>query len=133
MARPRIGRLDQRLTLEERTLSRSASGEATAVWTEVDTVWARIERLRAREFTGAGSTDSDITHRVTIRYRSDVTRIHRLLDQGIIHDIRSMQSSRGRFWILMTESSGQRARAEFILTNAGATLMDNSGTPMWAN
>lgn len=57
------------------------SGETVERWETVDTVWASIEPLRAREFFDAAQTKADTTHLVRLRYSSltkTLTAKHRI-------------------------------------------------------
>jgi len=53
--------------------SQGTTGELTKTWATDATVWGSIEPLSARELVQAQQIQSDITHRVTMRYRSDLT------------------------------------------------------------
>jgi len=73
------GRLTERVTIQARKGVRSATGARTAeAWTTLATVWAEVLPLAGREGWNARQVDSEITHRVVIRYRSDVTSRHRI-------------------------------------------------------
>lgn len=49
---------------------RGDQGEFVKVWQEVVTVWAAIEPLSAREFLAAQALQSQVSARITIRYRT---------------------------------------------------------------
>lgn len=55
------------------------TGEVSRSWQEVDTVWAAIEPLSAREFIQSAAGQSEITARLVIRFRSDVVATDRLV------------------------------------------------------
>lgn len=48
------------------------TGENVLSWADVQTVWAKIAPLRAREFIASQATQSEITTEIFIRYRTDV-------------------------------------------------------------
>lgn len=48
------------------------NGAMNPVWVEVATVWASIDPISAREFVASQAEVSNITTRITIRYRSDL-------------------------------------------------------------
>ena len=48
-------------------------GQPNTSWVEVDTVWGAIEPLSGREFWAQQQVQSEITVRVRIRYRNDIT------------------------------------------------------------
>lgn len=55
------------------------TGETRTEWAEVDTVWAAIEPLSAREFIAAQTTQSQIVARIVIRYRDGLDAAMRLV------------------------------------------------------
>jgi SPP1 family predicted phage head-tail adaptor len=56
------------------------TGETTGQWVPLgQPVWAAIEPLSAREFIAAQATQSQITARIVIRHRSDLTSAMRLV------------------------------------------------------
>jgi len=82
---PRL--LDQRITLQQRVAGRDALGQATSVWADVATVWARAEPLRGREYLAAEQAQSEVSVRFRIRWREGVTSGMRVLWRGQPHDI----------------------------------------------
>ena len=75
----RIGRLRHRLTLQRRTSSENAFNEASTSYTTIATVWGAVEPISGREFFAAQQTQSEITHRVTLRYMPGITADDRIL------------------------------------------------------
>lgn len=82
-----IGRLDQRITLEQRTASVDALGQAVESWSPVATVWAAAEPLAGREFFAAGQTQSAAAVRFTIRWLAGVSAAMRVVWRGLPHAI----------------------------------------------
>ena len=73
------GRLKTSVIIQQRKGSRDATGGRTAeAWTTLATVWAEVLPYAGREGWNARQVDSELTHRVVMRYRSDVTSRHRL-------------------------------------------------------
>ena len=68
----RAGRLNHRVTLEQRSISRSDVGGRTVSYTPVATVYAEVAPLRGEEFFAAKTMVSKVNVKITIRYRSDV-------------------------------------------------------------
>lgn len=66
------GRMDQRVTLQSKTVGRGALGGHQEVWTAFATVWAEVRDLTGREIFNAKSVGSASTQLITLRYRSDV-------------------------------------------------------------
>ena len=65
----------------------TASGGTTDLWTTTATVWARVEPMSGREYLREHALHGDTTHRITMRFRSGVTRKHRLLFGARVFDI----------------------------------------------
>jgi SPP1 family predicted phage head-tail adaptor len=103
-----IGKLRHRITIQEESRAADSGGGYTNTWTNLatdPTVWAAIEPLRGREFLQARQLHDAVTHRVTIRHRSDVTAGMRLLRGSRAFNIRSVidKDERGRWLELMCE------------------------------
>lgn len=82
------GRLNRRVTLQARTLSAAdAYGEKTATFTELATVWGERVDTSRREFFAAGQKHAEATAIFRIRYRSDLTAIHRIVCEGVTYDV----------------------------------------------
>lgn len=86
------GRLRHEVALENATLSPDGMGGHTESWTEIATVFARIEPLDVESRFGAGQTLETASHRFTIRYRADVAsgmrfaRADRTFEILTVHD-----------------------------------------------
>lgn len=81
------GRFDQRVTIQEKSVTRAANGEEVVAWVTHAERWARVEPLRGREFFAAAQMQGAVDYRVTIRYLSTVTRAMRLQWRGMVLDI----------------------------------------------
>lgn len=73
MKKINIGDLRQRVTIEGYVVSSDGYGGRPKSWVPVATVWAKVEPLRGREYFEAHQIKTEVTHRVIIRYRPDVT------------------------------------------------------------
>jgi len=63
------------------------------VWSdlaETPTTWAAVEPIGGREFFDAARVNADITHRIRIRYRTDVTERMRALIGSRVFDIEAV-------------------------------------------
>ena len=69
----RSGELRHRITIEQPTETRDSYGSVKITWSTLATVWAAIWPVRAKEFVSLGQTQSEVTHRIRMRYRNDVT------------------------------------------------------------
>jgi SPP1 family predicted phage head-tail adaptor len=90
------GRLDKRVKIQAQTTTRNAIGEPVKTWTDVATVWAAIEPFQGREFWAQQQIQSELTHRVRIRFRAGVTAAHRVLYGSRVFAIRSVLSPQER-------------------------------------
>lgn len=72
--RPTIGDLRHRITLQDRSITPPDDTEVDFDHTFETSakVWAKVETLSGQTVFDGVSQDETITHRVTIRYRSDV-------------------------------------------------------------
>jgi SPP1 family predicted phage head-tail adaptor len=91
----RAGKLRHRVQLQQfvaqtdtsgNVLQDDQTGEVTKAWTTLATVWAAIEPLSAREFIQSAATQSEITARITIRYRAGLTADMRLVHGSTIYN-----------------------------------------------
>lgn len=76
-----IGELRHRVTLEAPTDTPDDAGGFARSYTPVAQLWARIEKLAARADFIAAREEQQTTHRVTTRWRGDVTQAMRF-DHG---------------------------------------------------
>src|SRR5918992_2353622 len=83
----RAGTLKDRVTLQQNTPTQDAGGAPVDSWADVATVWAAIEPLTGREFFDAARVVADVTHRLRIRYRADVTEKMRAIQGSRTFDI----------------------------------------------
>jgi SPP1 family predicted phage head-tail adaptor len=86
-ALPDPGALDQRITLQARSVTTDAFGQDTITWVDIATVWAQCQAVRGREFFAAAQVQQEQTVKVRIRYRTGISTLTRLLWQGRAHDI----------------------------------------------
>lgn len=77
--RVRIERFDYLRDSNGDVVQDPQTGETSRAWIEVDTVWAAIEPLSAREFIQSQAVQSQVTARVVIRQRDDVDAACRLV------------------------------------------------------
>lgn len=107
-----IGRLRHRITL---LASTSGPDPDTGIYTEGGwtpvgpDVAAAIEPLSAREFIAAGATQAAVSHRITIRYRTDVTAKMRCVDEdGKIYAIQQVlpDKNSGREYLTLVCTQG---------------------------
>jgi SPP1 family predicted phage head-tail adaptor len=86
----RIGRLRHRIAIERVTETQDTDGTVMETWSTFATVQSSIEPISGREYFAAQSTQADITHRVIIRYLSDIVPKMRVKFGSRIFDILSV-------------------------------------------
>ena len=69
----RSGELRHRIEIKQPTETRDSYGSVKTTWSTLATVWGAIWPVRAKEFVSMGQTQSEVTHKIGIRYRNDVT------------------------------------------------------------
>jgi SPP1 family predicted phage head-tail adaptor len=90
------GGMDQRVTLQSRSVATDAMGQDTITWVDVATVWARrINQRSAEAFQAAQMGDDDVVE-LHIRHRADVLTTWRLQWGGVGYDISSVSDFGGR-------------------------------------
>ena len=82
------GKLRHRVTLQKPVKHRDPqTGAVIPGWEDVKKIWADVVPLSAREFVASQAVQSEVTTRITIRKRSDVTNKHRILFRGQVYNI----------------------------------------------
>jgi len=84
----KAGKLRHRVTIQSPDITQNpVTGEMDNVWAEVATVWASVEPLSVREFMASAATQSEISARITIRYREGIAANMRILYRGQAYNI----------------------------------------------
>lgn len=68
----RAGDLRRQIALQTRATVQDTFGGQSQVWTTAYTVWAQISPLSGRELLAAQAVRSEVTHTITIRWRSEL-------------------------------------------------------------
>ena len=103
------GKLRHRITLQKPVKTQSAStGAVINTWEDVAVLWADVVDLSAREFIAAQAAQSEITTRITVRHRDDVTSKHRILFGGRVYNIHGAlaDDKSGREYLTLPCSQG---------------------------
>lgn len=86
----RIGDFRHRITFQrEREVPDDSHGH-TSLWDDVATVWAKVEPVSGNEFYYAMQLKNAITHKITVRYRNDITDLLRIIFEKRIMKIESL-------------------------------------------
>ena len=85
------GKLRHQVKLQRVTVAADSHGDQTKTWTDLATVRASIEPLSGRELVNAQAMQSDVTHRVRMRYVAGVQTKHRIAFGSRVFDIRAVR------------------------------------------
>jgi SPP1 family predicted phage head-tail adaptor len=91
------GALNRWLTLEAPVEADDGSGGVTRNYEAAATLWASIEPVAARETVAAGALCANVTHRIRIRFSSDITLRHRFRDGDAIYRFAALRVRDKRF------------------------------------
>lgn len=87
---PWIGSLRARIVIQQEARTPDGAGGYALAWSDVVSLWARIEPVSGRETLQGARLESRVTHRITIRYRSGVDAGMRALYGSRIFNIRAV-------------------------------------------
>lgn len=75
-----IGRLRNRCRIESADTARSRFGDEQLTWaTSVTRVFCEVKAASGRELFASGQVQAEVSHRVTMRHRTDLTETMRLV------------------------------------------------------
>lgn len=95
-ARPDVAGLRHRLALQRPVDIPDAIGGFERQWETVSLLWAAIETTGAQSRFEAARSEARITHRITIRWRPDVSSSMRLVGNDGVFDIIAAHDADGR-------------------------------------
>lgn len=90
------GRLRERVTIQQATEVRNRLGETTQTWSTFVERWASVDGLSGREVLLSGQQQTEVTHRVRMRYVDGLTQQMRLLWRGRVFEITSLLERNNR-------------------------------------
>lgn len=92
MSRYRInpGEFRHIITFQEMEERKNSFGEMTKVWGDRFSTRAGIYPLSGKEFFAADKENSEITHKINIRYRTDINNNMRIIFEGRAFSIESI-------------------------------------------
>jgi SPP1 family predicted phage head-tail adaptor len=102
------GRLRERVTIQQATEVRNAMGEVVQSWETFAERWASVDGLSSREFLLQGQQQTEISHRVRMRYVDGMVATMRLLWRGRVLEITSLleHNNRSEHELLCNERVG---------------------------
>ena len=84
------GPLRERIAIEQESNVSDGQGGSTLSWTNVCTVFARVSPLRGQERLQAMQVQDETVHKITIRFRDDITPKMRVVWRSRIMNIRDV-------------------------------------------
>ena len=90
------GMMRERVLLQKPATNRTGLGSANLEWEDVAEVWASVNGVTAREFLLAGQQQTNISHRVQMRYLTGLTHQMRILWRGRTFEIVSILERENR-------------------------------------
>lgn len=103
------GKLRHQVTIQEPVNDQNPdTGAVNKTWRDIATVWAEVSPLSAREFIAAQASQGEITTRITIRFRTGITRQNRILFREEIYNIEGVlpDQKSGREYLTLPCSEG---------------------------
>ena len=84
------------IELQRFTTTRNEFGEEIQAWETYATPLAKVDPMVGREYLAAGAEVGETKLKITIRYRSDVTRLERAIVRGEAFEIVDAQNIKFR-------------------------------------
>lgn len=98
-----IGKLDRKITIQERTTTKDAYNQDVITWSTFAEVWAEVKEYVGSEGFQANQLTVNRVDIFTIRYK-EVSETMRILYNERFYDIRSIQQpDRNRYLIIKAE------------------------------
>lgn len=111
----RSGDLRQRVTFQTRTNAQDpATGVITESWANAFTVWASVATISGRELLSAQQLQSEVTHTVMVRYRTELANPQTVAAMRIVFGTRY-------FNILDSANENERNREVILQVQEGLT------------
>lgn len=101
------GNLRKRITLQSETSTADNAGGYTLGWTNVITVWGKIQPVSGQKVFTDGHLEGHVTHRVTLRYQSGITTDMRMTYNGRVFNIRAvLNTDESNRWLELLVEEG---------------------------
>lgn len=93
----RIGKLSERITIEDFTIAQNDYGEELQTWESYASLWAEVRQPSANErFQGRSDRESaTVQYQIKIRFRDDIAHTMRVVWRNKILDIVSITDPDG--------------------------------------
>lgn len=107
-----IGKLRHRITIQTLVRATDGQGGFTSTWTDLATVWADIKPVSSQERLFTQKVDYQRSHKVVIRYLSDltagVTNTHRFIFDGRTFQIKGVRLfDEQKFYMMLDAEENQ--------------------------
>ena len=97
------GKMDRRITVQVRSLSKDAAGGRVESWSDAFQCWAELVSNASNEGVTAGAERSSSDKQFRIRYRSNIeSGTHRVLYQLKFYDITGIEEEGRQDRLLLT-------------------------------
>jgi SPP1 family predicted phage head-tail adaptor len=100
-------KLRYRITLQQQSNTQDAYGEPSHKWNDVATVWAEIQPLNGKEIFSAQANQHQVSSKIIIRYRNDITPAMRIKQGHTEYNIEAVLPQ-GRRELHLLCSTGER-------------------------
>jgi SPP1 family predicted phage head-tail adaptor len=91
-----FGKMRERVRVEQAAESRNSIGEVVQSWSLFADRWASVEGLSSREALFSGQQQTEVTHRVRLRYVPGMHSRMRFVWRGRVLEIFSLLEHRNR-------------------------------------
>lgn len=103
-----IGAMRHRITFQQEVQVADDGGGYALSWEDIDEtpdMWADVRPMSAGESLQYHKLTTTATHKIIIRYRSDITADMKILHGSLVYNIRSIlnKDARGRFLEILAE------------------------------
>ena len=86
----KAGDLRERVTIQAKTVTFNTYNEPIETWSDLATLWAAFSDQNGKELSVAQKLYSSVTAVIAIRYRSDITVLHRVLTGSRVYEIHAV-------------------------------------------
>ncbi len=108
MKRYPINELRHRITFQTRTDTTDSQGGFTGSWSDLVTVWGRVEPVRSNAVNFAGRVQTQRTHTCVIRHRTDITTEMRMTFDSRTFQIKgTLRPDEKKFFLVMDLEENQ--------------------------
>jgi len=97
------GKMDRRLTVQVRTMTKDGAGGRTESWADAFKCWGQVVTMTSAEAITAEADRETVTRQFRIRYKSGITPgTHRILYQLKFYNIEGIEEEGRRDSMLLT-------------------------------